>query len=98
MYFGVYWMEERLVIRRSHAGAWLPIDLVCWISFEHDNNRSILQQDFMRHLWIPNVFVYNLVSFDALECLQKLAGLWIVEDKTLFYNQVRFSDPWSRQY
>ena len=45
--------------------------------------------DFMKHLWVPNVFVYNLVSFTALECLEKLAGLWIIDGKELFYNQVR---------
>ena len=48
----------------------------------------IVFQDFMKHLWIPNVFVYNLVSFKALDCLKKLAGLWIVNDRDLFYNQV----------
>jgi hypothetical protein len=50
----------------------------------------IVFQDFMKHLWIPNVFVYNLVSFKALDCLKKLAGLWIVNDRDLFYNQVSF--------
>jgi len=44
----------------------------------------------MKNLWIPNVFVYNLNSFNALDCLKKLAGLWIVKDKELFYNQVKF--------
>lgn len=44
----------------------------------------------MKHLWIPNVFVYNLVSFKALDCLQKLAGLWIVKDRDILYNQVGF--------
>lgn len=46
-------------------------------------------QDFMKNLWIPNVFVYNLNSFTGLDCLKKLAGLWIVKDKDLFYNQVK---------
>ncbi len=48
-------------------------------------------QDFMKNLWIPNVFVYNLNSFTGLDCLKKLAGLWIVKDKDLFYNQVSLS-------
>jgi len=42
----------------------------------------------MKNLWVPNVFVYNLVSFKALDCLKKLAGMWVVKDKDLFYNQV----------
>jgi len=37
--------------------------------------------------WMPNVFVYNLVSFKALETLKKLAGMWIKQDKAFFYNQ-----------
>ncbi len=38
---------------------------------------------------MPNVFVYNLVSFKALECLKKLAGMWIKKDKVFVYNQVK---------
>ena len=49
-----------------------------------------IDMDFLKHLWVPNVFVYNLVSFHALDCLKKLAGLWIVGGKDLFYNQVIF--------
>ena len=44
----------------------------------------------MQHLWVPNIFVYNLASFEALNCLEKLAGLWIVDHKNLFYNQVKY--------
>ncbi|XP_040573179.1 glycine receptor subunit alpha-4 [Lepeophtheirus salmonis] len=46
-----------------------------------------IDMDFMNYLWVPNVFVYNLVSFHALDCLKKLAGLWVAEGKDLFYNQ-----------
>ena len=71
MYFGVYWTEDRLVVKPWSANAsWLPID-----------------RHFMKNLWVPNVFVYNLVAFDALECLEKLAGLWVVEGNQLLYNQ-----------
>merc|ERR1711897_126169 len=32
------------------------------------------------------IFIYSLVSFNPLVCLKSLAGLWIVEEKELFYN------------
>ena len=74
MYFGVYWTEERMEITENAP------DKVNWLPID---------MEFMKHLWVPNVFVYNLVDFQHLQCLQKLAGLWIVGDKELFYNQVR---------
>ena len=45
--------------------------------------------NFLGQLWLPNVYVYDLVSFNPLECLEKLAGLWVVEKKEIFYNLVR---------
>ncbi len=77
LYFGVLWTEDRLVIKDDAPRA-------DWLPID---------MDFMKNLWVPNVFVYNLVSFDALECLKKLAGLWIVKDRTFFYNQVSTFKP-----
>ena len=75
MYFGVLWTEERLKLpKTSNSSA--PVS---WLPID---------LNFMTHLWVPNVFVYNLAAFETLECLQKLSGLWIVEKKDLFYNQV----------
>ena len=77
MYFGVHWKEHRLVLPpagSNNSGA-------SWLPID---------LDFMRHLWVPNVFVYNLVSFVAVDCLEKLAGLWVLKDNILFYNQVIF--------
>jgi hypothetical protein len=72
MYFGVFWTEDRLLLPNASVRAE-------WVPID---------MEFMRLLWVPNAFVYHLVSFDALQCLQKLAGLWIVKDDELFYNQV----------
>jgi hypothetical protein len=99
MYFGVHWTEDRLKLpvpeSNFTAANWLPIDLVSYLSISTICILSLKSkmvagfQDFMKNLWIPNVFVYNLNSFTALDCLKKLAGLWIVKDKELFYNQVK---------
>ena len=48
--------------------------------------------NFLGQLWLPNVYVYDLVSFNPLECLEKLAGLWVVEKKEIFYNLVGEAD------
>ena len=47
-----------------------------------------LDPNFMKFLWVPNIFVYNLDTFDAMFSLQKLSGLWIIEKQDIFYNQV----------
>ena len=80
MYFGVFWTEERLKLpKTTNSSAWFRRRNQGW--FPIDVN-------FMTHLWVPNVFVYNLVAFEILECLQKLSGLWVVGKQDLFYNQV----------
>ena len=76
MYFGVMWTDDRLEER--------------WEGFEPD--WLPINMEFMDSLWVPNVFIYELVSFKALECLKKLAGLWFIKDKELFYNQVRLGN------
>jgi len=74
MYFGVHWKEDRLI---------LPGD-------GHNNSGAEwvpIDLDFMQYLWVPNVFVYDIAEFHAIECLKRLAGIWVVKDKELFYNQ-----------
>jgi hypothetical protein len=75
MYFGVHWTEDRLKLPQEGSN----FTAANWLPID---------LDFMKNLWIPNVFVYNLNSFTALDCLKKLAGLWIVKDRDFFYNQV----------
>ena len=80
MYFGVVWKEVRLIMPppgSNNSGA-------TWLP---------LDLDFMQHLWVPNVFVYNLVSFAAVDCLEKLAGIWILKENYFFYNQVIITAP-----
>ena len=84
MYFGVQWTEDRMKVPAEGSN----FSAANWLPID---------LEFMKNLWIPNVFVYNLNSFTALDCLKKLAGLWIVEDRDFFYNQVwLFLYPWAR--
>ena len=85
MYFGVIWTESRLKLPKgggvnaTHGAGGAKPNEAIWLPVD---------LNFMRHLWVPNIFVYNLASFQALTCLEKLAGLWIIDDKKFFYNQV----------
>ena len=79
MYFGVQWTEDRMKLPAEGSN----FTVANWLPID---------LEFMKNLWIPNVFVYNLNSFTALDCLKKLAGLWIVEDRDFFYNQVMTLD------
>ena len=75
MYFGVHWREERLRLpppSHNNSGAE-------WVPID---------LDFMKFIWVPNVFVYDIAQFRAIQVLKKLAGIWVVKDKELFYNQV----------
>ena len=97
LYFGVLWDEIRLDIGydalRTHefehaSSAGISLRLlrrkaagdVSWLPIDIN---------FLKQLWLPNVYVYDLVSFNPLECLEKLAGLWVVQKKEIFYNLVR---------
>ena len=75
MYFGVHWKEDRLMLpppESNNSGAE-------WVPID---------LEFMEYLWVPNIFVYDIAEFNAIECLKRLAGIWVVKDKELFYNQV----------
>ena len=87
MYFGVHWTETRLKLPKPSSEVFEGES-----SGKAETEEAIwlpIDLNFMNHLWVPNVFVYNLASFEALTCLEKLAGLWIIDNQNLFYNQVQ---------
>jgi len=43
--------------------------------------------EFVKDLWLPNIFIYNLKTYKVIDVLNKLAGLWIGADKTVLYSQ-----------
>ncbi len=71
MYFEVKWDEPRLVSNATYGP-----------------DASVpIDLQFLNHLWVPNIFIYDLRSFSALNVLKKLAGVWIVGGKTILFNQ-----------
>ena len=43
--------------------------------------------DLVDHIWKPNVFIYDLNSFEVVEVLGKLSGVWVDEMKNALYSQ-----------
>ena len=43
--------------------------------------------EFIKDLWMPNIFIYNLKTYKVIDVLSKLAGLWIDTEKNVLYSQ-----------
>jgi len=77
-YFNVEWIERRLYVD--------PV-------FAAQNNASKEQVlipmnlEFVKDLWLPNIFIYNLKTYKVIDVLSKLAGLWIDTNKSVLYSQ-----------
>ena len=74
MYFSVMWQESRIWTNNS-------IEPGFWYP---------VSLEFLQDLWIPNVFIYNLKSFQNIAVLKRLAGRQRHCRKTL----VKFSSWW----
>ncbi|XP_023319726.1 gamma-aminobutyric acid receptor subunit rho-1 [Eurytemora carolleeae] len=73
-YFNVEWIERRLYIDPSYA-----------------NNSNMPQNipmtlEFVKDLWVPNIFIYNLKTYKVINVLSKLAGLWIDTSGNVMYS------------
>ena len=72
MYFTVIWEEPRFVTNNT-------VD---------KDTYTPIDLNFLNHLWVPNIFIYDLQSFAAMNVLKKLAGVYIIGDDRIYYNQV----------
>ena len=48
--------------------------------------------ELIHDLWVPNIFIYNLKTFQVIDVLSKLAGLWINNKKEVYYRFVLLLD------
>lgn len=76
LYFSVEWFEPRLNLSRE-----------LWGSDRADTELIPVNLELINYLWIPNIFIYNLKTFQTIEVLSKLAGLWIDAQKRIYYSQ-----------
>merc|ERR1712223_262914 len=78
LYFSVEWLEPRLNLSTELWGA---------ESVASDQELIPVNLELINYLWIPNIFIYNLKTFQTIEVLSKLAGLWIDANKRIYYSQ-----------
>ena len=72
MYFTVIWEDPRLVTN-------LTVE---------DGVFTPIDLNFLNHMWVPNIFIYDLKSFEFMKVLKKLAGVYIIGTDKVYYNQV----------
>lgn len=84
-YFNVKWQENRIFLGptfgQEQAG----------VGVNTTGNPDIIvpmNLEFVKDMWLPNIFIYNLKTYKVIDVLNKLAGLWISADKTVLYSQV----------
>jgi len=49
-----------------------------------------LDVDFLRKLWVPKLFVYNLKKFEVVDVISKLDDLWVYKHSSVFYSQLAY--------
>ena len=53
------------------------------------NNPHILvptSLEFINHLWVPNILIYNLKLYKVMQVLTLVAGMWVQTDKKVYYS------------
>ena len=71
-YFTVIWNEHRIVTNNTVK----------------NGTFTPIDLSFLNHLWVPNIFIYDMRTFKAMSVLKKLAGVYIIGDSRVYYNQV----------
>jgi len=77
-YFNVEWIERRLYI---------DPDFYALHNTSKDQVLITMNLEFVKDLWLPNIFIYNLKTYKVIDVLSKLAGLWIDPNKNVLYSQ-----------
>jgi len=73
----VEWFENRLYIDPEFEKKNNP----------RDASPEPMNLEFVKDLWLPNIFIYNLKSYKVIDVLSKLAGIWIDSNKQILYSQ-----------
>jgi len=71
MYFGVRWKEPRLINVDNNT-------VPNWLPID---------LDFSKHIWLPNIFIYDLKDFKVIKVLNELAALYVVAEGEIFLQQ-----------
>ncbi|QQP40147.1 Gammaaminobutyric acid receptor subunit deltalike, partial [Caligus rogercresseyi] len=83
-YFNVKWQESRMELSPDFG------EEVVGPGVNITNNPNIvvpMSTEFVKDVWMPDIFIYSLKTYKVMDVLNKLAGLWIGADKTILYSQ-----------
>ena len=74
-FLNVEWLERRLHVDPDFMSL-------------HSNDKVLVTMDleFLKDLWLPNLFIYNLKTFTEISVLSNLAGLWIDPNKNVLHS------------
>lgn len=83
-YFNVMWTDPRIHLEpefgmeQSEPGTNVTMnpDILVPTSLE-----------LIKHLWLPNILIYNLKTYKVMDVLTRLAGIWVYTDKKVYYSQ-----------
>ena len=73
MYFTVIWAEPRIVTN-------LTVDAETF---------TPIDLNFLNHMWVPNIFIYDLRSFKTINVLKKLASCYVIGTDKVYFSQVQ---------
>ena len=79
-YFNVQWNERRLNVQPDFGASLMSPNST-------DSVMVPMNLEFIKELWVPNIFIYNLKTYKVIDVLSKLAGLWIDTEKNVLYSQ-----------
>jgi len=79
-YFNVESNERRLSVQPDFGSTLRPPNST-------ENVMVPMNLEFIKELWVPNIFIYNLKTYKVIDVLSKLAGLWIDTEKNVLYSQ-----------
>jgi len=89
-YFNVEWKEKRIHLGPKFGAEQCSANGGGAECTNTTGNKDIIvpmNLEFVKDLWLPNIFIYNLKTYKVIDVLNKLAGLWIGADKTVLYSQ-----------
>ena len=83
-YFNVYWEEKRIRLGPTFGAEQVGPGV------NATGNAGVTESmnlEFVKSLWLPNIFIYNLKTFKVVEVLSKHAGLWVSPENAILYSQ-----------
>ena len=83
-YFNVYWEEKRIRLGPTFGAEQVGPGVNATGNGQVTESMNL---EFVKSLWLPNIFIYNLKTYKVIDVLSKLAGLWIYGNHQLLYSQ-----------